>query len=239
MKIAFCTFGQPRYIGDDISYRTHYENIFKHNDVDVFNHFWFDENETEFTQSSWSHSHNLTVHPDTVNIVKRRYIPVDIEYEKQKQFKISKETREIANNLPDSRFSEDRNIFNVMSQLYSIKKSIELCEKHIEKTKVEYDFIILTRLDVLIYRFPHDLSVLEKGKLYFGDENFPGFNDYIQVFDPKFIKAMKTYDYFNESLSKCVSLCIEEMKQVYLQKHFLYSHNVRYTDLIHSEIKRM
>ena len=84
MKIALVLFGQPRYIGDDTVYREHYEKIIKNNDVDVFSHFWFDENESEFTQSTWSESQNLKVHPDTVNIIKRKYLPVSIEYEKQK-----------------------------------------------------------------------------------------------------------------------------------------------------------
>ena len=243
MKIALCIFGQPRYIESEAVYRTQQQAIFNQGDVDVFVHTWFNDTQTHFDQSDWSYSKNLLVNKNAISIINDRYKPCDMIYEPQIKFDISDDTLKIAAERPDSRFNSEKNIFNTKSQLYSIQKSIELCENHITKTNTKYDFIILTRFDVFIHTFPN-LQDLEKEKYYVGGFNtvggyYPGWNDYIQVFDPMFLKANKTYDHYDECLSKCKSLCIEEMKQILLCKYFIFPHVVRYlNEKMCSEIVR-
>ena len=232
MKIALCIFGQPRYIESTAAYKRQAEAILSPVEVDVFIHTWFDDTQTHYTQSDWSYSENLTINKDTINIINNRYNPCNMIHEQQVEFEISDKTLNIANNLSDSRFNNKKNLFNIKSQLYSIKKSIELCENHIKETGKKYDFIILTRFDVLIHSFP-DLKSLEREKYYIGGFDnvggaYPGWNDYVQVFDPMFLAANKIYDYFDECLAECKSVCIEEMKQIHLCRNFIFPHVVRY-----------
>lgn len=247
MKIALCLFGQPRYISDESIYNSHLKYINRQGETDVYTHFWFDVNQEAFTQSSWSYSQNLKVEKNTVEIISERYNPVKMEYEKQKQFTISDHIKKIAASLPNQVWNEpvnsEKNIFNVMSQLYSIKRVIELCESNMKEKNIEYDFIVLTRFDVILHSFP-DLNYLDKTKYYIGGpkgqgDSFPGWNDWLQFFGSKYIDACKCYDNFDKVLERCESLCIEEMKQIHFSDVFCFPKCVRYLgDSILSEIKR-
>jgi hypothetical protein len=247
MKIALCLFGQPRYITDESAYNTHSKYIMKQGNTDVFTHFWFDINENVYPQSSWSYSKNLTVDSNTIDIISERYTPTKMEFEKQKDFVVSSHTQTIAKSLPNQVWNDNengiRNLFNIMSQLYSIKRTLELCEEKIYETGDDYDFVILTRFDVIIHAFP-DLAYLDKNKYYIGGprnngEYFPGWNDWVQIFGSKYIKSGKCYDNFNDVLSRCDSICIEEMKQIHFSDNFCFPKCVRYLgENILSEIKR-
>lgn len=243
MKIALCLFGQPRYITNSKIFEHHKKAIYSQGDVDVFSHCWFDETESVFEQSDWSYSENLTVDGNTIQIIEERYNPKRKIFEPQRDFTPSLNVKNVVNDLKDQRFNKDKNIFNIYSQLYSIQKSVELFQEHCKESSEKYDFLILTRYDVMIWSFPM-LKNLERGKYYIGGYDnvgghYPGFNDYVHILDPSLAEGCKVFYDIEESLKECESLCIEEIKQIALAKKYCYPKIVRYigNDLL-SEIIR-
>lgn len=234
MKIALCLFGQPRYITNDKIFEHHKKAIYSQGDVDVFTHFWFDDKKETFEQSDWSYSKDLVVSKKSVEIIESRYSPKKVIFEPQRDFTPSDKVREIVNGLKDQRFNSDKNIFNIYSQLYSIHKSVELFQDFCKAESKKYDFLILTRYDVILWSFPV-LKNLEKGKYYIGGYNnvggyYPGFNDYIHILDPELADGCKIFNNIEESLKECESLCIEEIKQIALAKKYCYPKIVRYIE---------
>lgn len=243
MKVALCFFGQPRYIDSDKIPLLFKKAIHSQAEVDVFTHFWFKEGETELPQSDWSYSKNLSVLPETVERIKKLYSPVVMEYEPQIDFTPDQETRNLINKLPHQKFNTDKNIFNVRSQLYSINRVIELLQRYTVKNKLTYDFVIITRFDIILRTFPV-LKNLEKGKFYLGGYTnvggtYPGFNDYIHILDQDLLEGCKAFYDFKRLVASANSLCIEEIKQIKLKQTYDYVSVVRYiTDQLLSEIAR-
>ena len=243
MKIALCLFGQPRYISNSRIFEHHKKAIYSQGDVDVFTHYWFDSNKDTFERSDWSYSENLTISKDTVEIIESRYKPKNQIFEPQIDFTPSPKIKKIVDNLKDQRFNNDKNIFNIYSQLYSIEKSIQLFQDYSKENSIKYDFIILTRFDVILWSFPK-LTNLERKKYYIGGYNnvggsYPGFNDYIHILDPELSDGCKILNNIEKSLEDCDSLCIEEIKQAALAKKYCYPKIVRYIgDNLLSEIVR-
>ena len=142
MKISLCLFGQPRYISNKKIFEHHQKAIYSQGDVDVFTHCWFDGNKDVFDQSDWSYSENLIVDKNTIEIIEERYKPTRKIIEPQIDFTPSSSVKNIVNGLTDQRFNNDKNIFNIYSQIYSIHKSIELFQKHCEESSEKYDFLV-------------------------------------------------------------------------------------------------
>jgi hypothetical protein len=243
MKIALCLFGQPRYISNSKIFEHHQKAIYSQGDVDVFAHCWFDENKDVFDQSDWSYSENLIVDKNTIEIIEERYKPKRKIIEPQRDFTPSSSVKNIVNGLNDQRFNNDKNIFNIYSQLYSIHKSVELFQEYCKDNSKKYDFLVLTRYDVMIWSFPV-LEKMEKNKYYIGGfdnvgGSYPGFNDYVHILDPVFSDSCKCFEHIENVLKECDSLCIEEIKQIFLAKTLCYPKIVRYIgkDLL-SEIIR-
>lgn len=243
MKVALCFFGQPRYIDSDRIPALFKKAIHAQADVDVFTHFWFKDGETELSQSEWSYSKNLSVAPNTVERVKELYDPIVMEYEPQIDFTPDQETKDIINKLPFQKFNQDKNIFNVKSQLYSINRVIELLQRYMVKNCITYDFAIITRFDIILKTFPV-LKNLKKGKFYLGGYpnvggTYPGFNDYVHILDPELLEGCKAFYDFKKLVSKANSLCIEEIKQIKLKQTYDYLTTVEYiSDQLLSEIAR-
>lgn len=243
MKIALCLFGQPRYITNNKIFEHHQKAIYSQGDVDVFAHCWFDKNLNVFDQSDWSYSENLIVDKNTIEIIEEKYKPKKKIFEQQKDFTPNSNVKSVVDNLPDQRFNNDKNIFNIFSQLYSIQKSIELFQEYCKENSEKYDFLVLTRYDVMLWSFPV-LEKMAKNKYYIGGYDnvggsYPGFNDYIHILDPVLSDACKCFDHIENVLKECESLCIEEIKQIFLAKTVCYPKIVKYIgkDLL-SEIVR-
>lgn len=243
MKIALCLFGQPRYVTNNKIFEHHKKAIYSQGDVDVFTHCWFDKEVGVFSQSDWSYSKNLNVVENTIEIIESRYSPKRKIFEPQRDFTPTVHVRNIVDSLRDQRFNSEKNIFNVYSQLFSIHKCIEIFQNFCEETNTTYDFLVLTRYDVMLWSFP-TLSNLERGKYYIGGYDnvggsYPGFNDYVHILDPRLADGCKIFYDVEESLKECESLCIEEIKQTALAKKYCYPKIVRYiSDNLYSEIIR-
>tara|TARA_Y100000004_G_C8730583_1_gene334126 strand:- start:197 stop:598 length:402 start_codon:yes stop_codon:yes gene_type:complete len=72
----------------------------------------------------------------------------------------------------------------------------------VEPYKDEYDFIILSRFDNLIYRLP-DLNSLETDRFYLSDHH-PKFPDLLFFFGPRYLKSLKVFDNVDYLIEKYI-----------------------------------
>lgn len=207
MNVALCFYGQPRYLENLNSVQSHKEHIYSQAAVDVYTHFWFSESQESYPVSDWCRVRDLKVHKNTVEAIKVLYNPIALAYEQQKEFTPSDEIKEILKPKP---YYTENNVFNLLSHLYSLQKCIELFE---ERKNKSYDFVIVSRFDNKIHKFPN-LTQLSKNKFYLTDFYGKGFNDYIYITDEKYLSGLKVYENF-DSISKLTIGCVpEEYKQI-------------------------
>ena len=145
MKIALCLSGYignvDKWIkGEEIDYNYGYkyikEAILDGHDVDVFIHSW-----------SVPHEEGL----------KQLYNPVSSVFEENKDFKLRNTVSKEELPTPYS--------FAVKSMWYSRKKSVELVEEYQKKNNIEYDFILLTRFDIALFK-KFEFEKYDKSKIY-------------------------------------------------------------------------
>lgn len=132
MKIALCLSGQPRFIEEASSYIL--KNVCEGYDVDVFCHFWFDEDlQTkpyklgECGKGEW---HKQRISSDAINQVLEIYKPVAYKVEPSKSFIDSlvpfqsSLEKYFYGSLedPDQKGFRDRMINNSLSYFYSLNE---------------------------------------------------------------------------------------------------------------------
>ena len=152
MKVAVCLYGQPR------NYILGNKNIkrwMKYNQnisFDFFIHCWISEKKMEC--SPWSNTDkNLLKIKDKEklsNDIKQMYEPKNYCFENTiddfKNFNI--ENSLIFNQTNETK---KKNINNVLSQIYSRNKVRDLLLEYIKENNVEYDFIVICRIDLKNY----------------------------------------------------------------------------------------
>jgi hypothetical protein len=208
MKVALCFYGQPRFINNLNSYKSYKEYIYGQSDVDVFSHYWFDQNDNKFSTSDWSSIHENYVYEDTENLIKSLYNPVKYIADSRNFLKYE-DVKDIVKNL---NYFSVNNFYNLQSHLYSYEQNFKLLSQHIENTKQKYDFVIISRYDLKITDFPN-LNTLSKNKVYvngFGGNNF---TDAILILDPIFINSFNAYSKFREISNITPIFTSEEYKK--------------------------
>ena len=225
MKIAAIFFGQPRFVNNYHCFKTQEAKIFSQGDVDVFAHLW-EPGETGYKFSSWARMYQCLSLNNDIEVFKEKWKPRVLVTEKERSFS----TSHVFDLVKDqfcltSGWELAEHNFNVMlSHFYSLEKSIEIFEKHVEETKDVYDFVIFLRTDLCIWDFPQ-LAELEKDYFYFSsifvEEFFP---DKCFVTDPKYIKGLKSYSFLldkeNEDALKEIRGDAEHFKRETFLKHF-------------------
>jgi len=176
MKIALCFYGQPRSFED--GFKSIYEHILSKYDTDVFAHMWWSEDDINKILPGTHVDYTPTV--DMPKKFKDLYHPKDLCIEKG----IYHTTKKIYN-YPD--FKSKSNAYNSnVSRFKSTKKVIELKNHYELLNDFKYDFIVCTRTDVNILKFP-DLEKLEKDKIYttIDHQSDYSFNDFLWIFSEK------------------------------------------------------
>lgn len=143
MKIALCFSGQPRYLKE--AYSGIYSNLIEKYSPDVFVHTWWDESMADKKMElSTTLSYNRTYYweKNTINMIKKLYLPKKIFYQPQINFKIY-----------DNVNYELCNPQSVHSMFYSLEKSNKLKKKYEEDNNFVYDVVIRCRFDTLFDKF--------------------------------------------------------------------------------------
>lgn len=220
MKIAALFFGQPRFIDNPHCYSSQSEKIFSQGDVDVFAHLW-EPDDSEYVVSTWGKKHSCPANRDDLQKFIEKYKPKIIEHEKQKDFFDPEYHEIVSKKFP---FTNEKNTHACISQLYSIEKCINLFEKYAE----DYDIVVLMRNDLCVWEFPR-LSNLNSESFYlsslFSKDHFA---DLCYIFNPKYLKAFKSYTFFQENrkntafIDSILSPGAEQIKRLSFLSHFSY-----------------
>jgi len=153
MKIALCLSGQPRAI--ESGFNSLNESILKHNDVDVFIHTWFDE-ENLSTNSIIPGRERNSIDPMAIKKLQDYYSPKKFLVEKPKNWNQRY-------NFPDLCFvkawtwalevstgldSAKEYICNTAnSMFYSIMMSNSIKNQYSIENNIDYDLVIRNRID--------------------------------------------------------------------------------------------
>jgi len=214
MKVAVLFRGQPRFVKNKVAYESHKKFIFDNYDTDVFIHTWWAEDMDEYETATWSSIPVCKPESDVIDFIKSIYNPKRIEVEKPIVFKEDlKLIQDISERFKHEIPEKWKNISNFKSQLYSLEKVGNLLR---ESDYSNYDWIIVSRLDNFITKFPN-LSNLDNNYFHL-QNNHPRFPDPLFVFSPKFINFLNTWKDFEESIR--VSQCLvgeSIMQQVFLK----------------------
>ncbi len=224
LKVALLFSGQPRYLDNPYPRSSHKKHIIDRYDTDVFCHTWWDKENECYPVGSWSTISKCDSSGKELEIIKKAYNPKILVDETPCFFEFEKESRD----LIDSKFEgqegwNEQNYSNILSSLCGIESVIDLVKDYSILEGVEYDFVILSRYDNIIYKFP-DLYKLEKDKFYLSDHH-PKFPDLIFFFGSKFLDAFKIYSNVDELVKENIGemwgpSMNEPLKFFSYRKHF-------------------
>jgi len=143
MRIACLVSGQPRHVDQGIIELKKFMNGI---DVDYFNHHWLDESEHGVVKYSANRS-DMSVwftEEKTSHVILNTLSPKKYEFEKQIRFepKRNYETRSQTKQEP----------WAFMSMTYSRKRVFQLLESYVNESSNSYDFVCLTRTDMMYQR---------------------------------------------------------------------------------------
>ena len=211
MKIAVLFYGQPRFVKNESVISSH-KLLEKAYDVDYFGHLWSSENSLSQHVSSWS---NIKVNPfskNDISFLKETYRfknlvveqPVDLTVCCMELIKKFQTKSEHAHNT--------RDISNIFSQLYSIEAAIDAFIN--SKGPVEYDYVVLSRTDNVILKFPN-LNNIVTGNIYVSNHH-PAFPDTTIIADPKSLASLRSYSMLKEIIDSDYRLTgtPENVKQI-------------------------
>lgn len=219
MKLAVCLFGN---LGNSLCAGARSPNVDLMKESDAFNdvsgpYNLLKENlcshyETDFFIHSWaSHSKNFILDlykPKLHEIVEQKHFDVNLsDYgltgNDIETWKVSESSKFGYNALLPSRGSVEnileemkRMAFRSSSRYYSTQKSIELKEKYEEENNFKYDFVLLTRFDIMFYK-RIILENLDKDKFY-GNFRYDTDDTDLAISDHWFLGGSKNMDKFGE-----------------------------------------
>ena len=157
MNVALCISGHLRTI--EKCYSSHYDNILKNINPDVFIHSWsFIESET----NSWHklHMKNKKIDANIIKFLEEKYNPKLLKIEDQINFK-----------LLGNQFGTNISSNGQKNMTYSAKQSFLLQKDYSIANNIKYDFIIKIRPDLFIKKdFLKSSLDFEKKLILFGNK---------------------------------------------------------------------
>lgn len=203
MKLAICLYGQPRNL------KQGFENIktfLEKNECkeDFYINTWSKKIfERKYKTSKWRkiEQDQLKINKNIINEIKEIYKPKKISYQKSIKFK----QKNIKSSLifKNTRKKNKENINNVLSQLYSKQKVMNLLNSldDIEK----YDFVVGTRFDFL-QNINLNINELDKSKIYFSNILHPRkvlLTDFVITSPDIFFKYFNVYQNLENLINNC------------------------------------
>lgn len=152
---------------------------FRRYDVDFFGHCWFSEKATNYTKGE--NVGSVSIETDSLEALNEQISFKKLEVEEPRDFE--HDVKERISDFPPARLSLNRyakkSLFPVfLSQFYSISKVIRMLEG-LEAER--YKFVVLTRYDIVLYKFPHSQAASTDKLLVKSSSNDEGFSDKIFV----------------------------------------------------------
>jgi hypothetical protein len=204
LKVAYCLSGQPRNF--EKGYNIISKFVQKY-DVDFYYHTWTLNNENETYPHSLHRNIKLDeiiYDPDIINKLNKLYNPIRyisesttlFDYNSKENFKNSL----IFNNTHNKNINSISNIF---SNCYSKQKVRDLLNETIITQKLNYDFIIISRFDML-KEINIDLNLLDKNKIYVSNCHNPRviFSDHILILNVEnYLKLLNVYNNLNNLMN--------------------------------------
>jgi hypothetical protein len=217
LKVALCMFGQPRVIQNKFTFQSHLDHVINKYETDVYCHSWISNQEKLFEYSDWVDvSKRLSQDISAKQIILEQYKPKRFLFEEPKQFSLTGEYRELAKNSGKcpvgGYYWSENNENNLMSQLYSISKSIRLLDGE------KYDWVILSRYDNYIENIP-SLYELEQDNLYLSNQH-KHFVDVLMLGSQKEINTMDCFDDIPELCKEINYFTPEEFKRASFKRKF-------------------
>jgi GR25 family glycosyltransferase involved in LPS biosynthesis len=175
-KIAICLFGQPRdYVIGHKNIKDLIENQQQY-DCDIFFHCWNIENHSVYKSAEWREIPKKSLIIEDMDVVNQQlldlYKPVKYKFENS----IDKFNENIYNDtIAYNNITNDKilqNINNILSQMYSRNEVRKLFEQHVSEKNIEYDYVIMTRFDVM-KKINLKLELLEGNKVYIDNMHYP------------------------------------------------------------------
>ena len=158
MKIALCLNGQPR--NWEAGFNSLNKQLISKYDVDIFGHVWWDKSEIgKIYKSCQQDNHkDYIVEDDILEKLTEKYKFKQIHAESDPGFK----NENIAN--IDAYSAE---LFpRLKSKYFSVKQSLNYAETHEKETRIEYDWVVLTRFDINLMVFPDTMEDYSKDSIY-------------------------------------------------------------------------
>lgn len=202
MKVALILHGQPRFIDNVFVQASWKEHLFSKYNIDVFGHTWWAPGVEKFEHANWSQIAYNDYDENPIEKITERYKPKILSVDPPRNFfedpKWQLWSKEIIESEKWPQWLR-QNLHTSVSLSYSKEKIITLFQEYCKINKEKYDFVIVTRYDMVINDFPN-LTMLEKNKLYVhnGHETDPKetyFRDYCFIMDPELLDGFKLYSY--------------------------------------------
>lgn len=229
MKIALCFFGQPIFLNNPYTYLYHKFWILDKYNTDIYIHTWIDGEEKECKYSDWvlyqqklrnEKYETPKEYKGIENDIIKKYKPKKYIFEKSKNFKLTDYDWERLKEKEKKYYEEWNGDFylsknnenNILSQLYSIDKVLNLLES-------DYEWVILSRFDNHIIDFPN-LYNLNNNFLYIKDYHPNNFNDVLMFGGMKFVEPFKLYNKISELINDIDVFTPEQFKMVSFYKNF-------------------
>lgn len=201
-KVNLCFYGQPRFSNNQEVVRQYKDIIDNPNyDVKTYGHVWYDT-DAVFASSSWTvHRPDSLANETTVSNLCNNYKFESLLVEKPKTFRfVDEQIREHYSKIQSNFNMTDTRENNVLSQLYSIEKVMNLVDD-------DADFYVLCRYDTILTNFP-DVSILDKEKLHLSDcGTFP---DILIVMSKKFLPWLRDIYVRSQMIQRDIPLFIPE-----------------------------
>ena len=203
VKIAVCLYGQPRNYSEGCK---NIKKFVENHDVDFYYHTWILNSDTPY----YRHSENRHVNieelkgdKDIITKLNLLYNPKAYVFEESKSSYFDIKTKDeiigsIAYSNTPAHHNEEFRISNTLSQLYSRQQVRNLLYNTLQKEKIDYDFIIMSRFDFLKeINVNINLNNIDSTKIYVSDIHKPKslFSDAILLLGVEnFFKVFNIYD---------------------------------------------
>lgn len=231
MKVALLFFGQPRFLDNKLTFESHKNNILNKYDTDVFCHTWWSPDQNSYNVSSWSNINSCFSDSNSIIKIIEMYKPKVLQF--QESINFSTYNKHNFENVIKNHKWAFVNKNNILSHLYSFSKVGEIIEEYVNNTNAKYDFVVVSRLDAHILKFPN-LQELNYNKFYLPNHH-DKFPDNLFVFGYDFIKFLNIFQNIEELSNKVWQPSAESFKWENYKKYFvnpLVQHENIYSEFV-------
>jgi hypothetical protein len=209
MKVALVLYGQPRFLDNPHTASSHKRFILDRYETDVFCHTWWANDVREY-DATYVAGGAVAPDPGAISKIEDAYLPKRLAFEPPRAFAFPDRARQALASKFEHRGRWTPKIENnLASHFYSLETAAGLIDR-----PSDYDFIVVTRLDVPLSAFPK-LWGLSRRRFYVSDAH-RRFPDFVFLFGPRFIASQKLHSRLEELIARRIDMiddaCGESIK---------------------------